>query len=84
MTIYKRKCSECGLCEKNCPMNIKLMDYKKQGKRILSTECILCCTCIDVCPEKAIHMTFKYDHGNKEYLDYNEGKVIEKGKNENK
>ncbi len=70
--IYKKRCTECGLCEANCPMNIKLLDYKKQGKRILSTECILCSTCIDSCPEKAIHMTFKYDFGFQEYLNYQE------------
>ncbi len=84
VAIHKRKCTECGLCEKNCPMNIKLMEYKKQGTRILSTECILCCTCVDICPEKAIHMTFKYDRGFKEYLNYSESKVIEKYNGENK
>lgn len=59
--IQKRKCINCGLCEKKCPMNIRLLDYKKQNKRVLSTECILCNTCADVCPEKAILMIMKID-----------------------
>lgn len=59
--IDPKKCIECKACEKRCPMQIKLMDYKKAGTRILSTECILCQTCESVCPNDAIQMTFKID-----------------------
>jgi ferredoxin-type protein NapH len=67
VSIDPQKCNICGLCEKNCPMGIKLLQYKDENKRVLSTECILCTTCANVCPQKAINMTFKFDFG-KEYL----------------
>ncbi|MDD4048502.1 MAG: 4Fe-4S binding protein [Clostridia bacterium] len=59
--INKDKCIDCGLCEKNCPMNIKLLAYKNANKRICSTECILCATCIDICPKAAVSITNKID-----------------------
>jgi len=59
--FYRKRCTECGLCELKCPMNIKHMEYKNKGTRIFSTECILCCTCIDICPEKALNMKFRFD-----------------------
>ncbi|SHK60449.1 4Fe-4S binding protein [Tepidibacter formicigenes] len=68
--IEKDKCIDCKLCEKNCPMDIKLIDYKNENKRILSTECILCKTCINVCPKKAIRVTKGFDFDFKEKLNY--------------
>ena len=54
-------CDECCICEDNCPMNIKLLEYSSAGKRVLSTECILCDTCKNVCPQNAIRTTQKLD-----------------------
>ncbi|MBI5217619.1 MAG: 4Fe-4S dicluster domain-containing protein [Bacteroidia bacterium] len=48
------KCTECGSCNKNCPMDIDVMSYLKNRKKVTSTECILCDMCVNVCPEKAI------------------------------
>ena len=31
MEIDKNKCVDCGICEKVCPMNIKLLNYKKNS-----------------------------------------------------
>ena len=71
MSIDTDKCNDCQLCEKNCPMGINLLRYKNEGKRILSTECIICSTCANVCPKEAIKMTMKFDKGErKEYLRY--------------
>ncbi len=53
MEIDPEKCTDCGLCEKNCPMNIKLLEYKQANQRILSTECVLCFTCGNVCLQSA-------------------------------
>jgi len=66
--IDNKTCVDCKLCEKNCPMNIKLLTYKNRGQRILSTECILCGTCIHVCPKNSIQVTTKLDCGFKEEI----------------
>jgi polyferredoxin len=71
MRIDPDKCTDCGLCEKHCPMDIKLLDYKKAGQRVLSTECILCQTCANVCPTKAISSNLRqFDIVKKEHLRY--------------
>ncbi len=71
--LYKQKidkglCNECGICEDNCPMDVRLLDYSEEDKRILSTECVLCSTCEYSCPENAIKTTVGFDIGSKEYL----------------
>ncbi|MFZ5944968.1 MAG: 4Fe-4S binding protein [Bacillota bacterium] len=68
--INKDKCNFCGVCEKVCPMNVKLLDYKELDKRVLSTECIICSTCINSCPKRAISITFGLDAGLAERLDF--------------
>lgn len=70
--IDMEKCTDCGLCEKNCLMDIKLLSYAKNGQRILSTECILCDTCVQVCPTSAIGSTFKIDGSFTEHLNFRE------------
>lgn len=70
VAIDDEKCTECGLCEKHCPMDIKLLEYKRAKQRVLSTECISCTTCMNVCPRSAIDMTFKFDVGGQEHLNF--------------
>jgi polyferredoxin len=36
----EEKCTQCGVCNKNCPMDINIMEYVNHGKRVLSTECV--------------------------------------------
>lgn len=62
MEIDKDKCTGCGACEKACPMDIKHLDYASAGKRVMSTECIQCNTCLNVCPKEAITSTNKFDY----------------------
>jgi len=64
----KKKCTQCGTCNKNCPMDINIMEYVYQGKRVLSTECVFCLTCTNVCPEGILESTFRTDVGGKEYI----------------
>ena len=65
------KCIECGLCEEHCPMGIKILKYKNEGKRVLSSECIFCQNCQDICPQEAVDVTVGLDgQYNKEYLYY--------------
>lgn len=53
-------CNDCGICEKNCPMDIPITEYTKKRKRISSTECILCHTCISSCPKKVLGVSFEF------------------------
>ncbi len=64
----REKCTECEACVKMCPMDIQLLDYIRSGQRILSTECMLCQTCITVCAEDALKVSFGLDLGGKERL----------------
>lgn len=69
--IDNEGCIDCKLCEKNCPMDIKLLEYKKSRNRILSTECILCTTCTNICPTKAVSMNLKIDRSKyKNYIKF--------------
>jgi len=64
----KKKCTQCGACNKACPMDINIMAYVNNGERVLSTECIFCLTCTTVCPEGILDDTFKMDIGGKEHI----------------
>jgi polyferredoxin len=62
------KCNYCGACDKICPMDIRITDYIKNGQRILSTECILCFECCNVCVPGALKATWGFDMGKQELL----------------
>jgi ferredoxin-type protein NapH len=64
----KEKCTQCGACNKVCPMDINIMKFVNNGERVLSTECIFCLTCTTVCPEGILDNTFKLDLGGKEHI----------------
>ncbi|MBD3290946.1 4Fe-4S binding protein [candidate division KSB1 bacterium] len=68
--IDRDNCTECTICEKNCPMNINLLSYMRNGKRIVSTECIACQQCVNICPQGVIKYTKNFDVGLKEYLGF--------------
>jgi ferredoxin len=57
------KCTDCGACVKSCPMDIRVSDYIQQGQRVLSTECIVCFECVNVCVKGALDMSFGLDMG---------------------
>jgi polyferredoxin len=62
------KCTDCGACAKVCPMDIRIPEYIQNGQRVLSTECILCLECTNVCPKDALEATFGLDAGNRDLL----------------
>jgi ferredoxin-type protein NapH len=62
------QCNDCDACEKTCPMDIRISDYILGDQRVLSTECTLCQTCITVCPQDALELSFGFDLGGKELL----------------
>ncbi len=51
------KCSSCGLCNKNCPMSLDVKNMV-QTKEMYNSECILCGSCADTCPKKAIKLSW--------------------------
>jgi ferredoxin-type protein NapH len=69
------KCNDCGACEKVCPMDIRITDYIKNGQRVVSTECILCNECENVCVPGALSATWAFDFGRRELLRMRESPV---------
>jgi len=62
------QCNDCGACIKMCPMDIRIPDYILNHERVLSSECSLCQTCIAVCSQDALKLSFGLDMGGKELL----------------
>jgi polyferredoxin len=57
----REKCTECGTCEEYCPMDIGIIDYIREGRRVTSTECVICQACTSVCPQEALQITLGFD-----------------------
>jgi polyferredoxin len=53
LTIKRDICVGCKLCEKKCPMNIKILEASKNGT-LVAPDCLKCGECIAVCPKKAL------------------------------
>ena len=47
-------CVGCGKCRQVCPMNVDMLDPSR--KRENGTECILCMSCVEACPKKAVKL----------------------------
>ncbi|HEY5902785.1 MAG TPA: 4Fe-4S binding protein [Anaerolineales bacterium] len=62
------ECNDCDACEKMCPMDVRISDYILSGQRVLSTECSLCQTCITVCAQDALKLSFGFDMSRKDLL----------------
>lgn len=62
------RCTRCRKCEINCPMDIEVMRYVQEGKKVLSTECVLCLTCTSVCPEEVLGVTMGPSFSSADYL----------------
>ena len=61
-------CTSCGRCAETCPMGIDIPAYVKEGRRVASTECILCLKCVAACPEAALRITAGLDRVRDEHL----------------
>jgi len=62
------RCNDCGACVAMCPMDIDILSYLHEGTRVLSTECMLCQTCVTVCAKDALKVTAGLDRGGRERL----------------
>jgi len=63
-------CNGCRACDRACPMNIRVFDYIDSGKRVLSSECTTCMSCIYACPREALALSMRRDFGCDERLDF--------------
>lgn len=53
----KQKCKDCLKCNEVCPMSLDV--YKMvQAETMKNSECILCGSCVDNCPENVISYSF--------------------------
>jgi polyferredoxin len=53
LSADKNACINCHMCDKSCPMSLKVSEKVQIGK-MDDNECILCGSCVDNCPKKAI------------------------------
>ncbi|MCD4697451.1 MAG: EFR1 family ferrodoxin [Bacteroidales bacterium] len=58
ISIIHSKCTECGICVKNCPVNHLIMEKGKVVEGKIS-ECITCGKCVVNCKLNALEMTGK-------------------------
>lgn len=67
-----QKCTDCGACQRYCPMDIRSVREELNKPKIKNTECILCLTCINICPEKALSLNLLgekiYDGGPRKWM----------------
>lgn len=62
------RCNDCQACTRLCPMDIEVPRYVLNNQRVLSTECSLCQTCITVCAQDALKLSFGFDLGGLDHL----------------
>lgn len=48
LKVDKEECNECGICQKVCPMDVKIFEQTE------SFNCIKCLRCKSACPQRAI------------------------------
>lgn len=60
ITAKQDRCVSCRLCDKACPMGLKVNEYVKEMGEIKCTDCIACGACADVCPNKVLYYSMKY------------------------
>ncbi|MEM2637343.1 MAG: 4Fe-4S binding protein [Candidatus Korarchaeota archaeon] len=52
LKISPARCTRCGLCERICPTDVKILS--KNFEDIRDKYCILCMRCVESCPENAL------------------------------
>ena len=64
-------CRACAsrACSALCPMGIRIPDYVEAGRRVLSSECVVCLQCVAVCPPNTLRLSVGFDLGGVESLE---------------
>ncbi len=57
LKTQEEKCVDCKRCTKNCPMSLDVNGLV-HARTMENTECMLCGTCVDVCPNNVISFSF--------------------------
>ncbi len=55
ITIDKENCSKCGLCVKDCPMNI--LEMTNEGANVKQEVCLFCGHCLAICPKNVVSIS---------------------------
>jgi len=58
LSANKSLCTGCNSCSGACPMGLDVKEMVR-GEQMENTECILCASCTDICPEGAITYGFR-------------------------
>jgi polyferredoxin len=53
----KEACISCKKCTRNCPMSLDV-NGMVQKETMENSECVLCGSCVDVCPKDVIRYSF--------------------------
>jgi len=61
----KENCTDCTACDKACPMSILVSQYILAGRPVSDDECVLCESCVTVCPENTVELALRFDRGGK-------------------
>jgi ferredoxin-type protein NapH len=54
-------CTACGACTKTCPMGVDVAAFISSGRRVRSTECVLCRQCVANCANRACDLSLDFD-----------------------
>jgi NAD-dependent dihydropyrimidine dehydrogenase PreA subunit len=56
--IDRQKCNGCGICDRNCPVDVIQLDHEKKAVCTYPEECWHCGVCRMDCPVNAVRIVF--------------------------
>jgi polyferredoxin len=61
-------CNGCSACTRMCPMDIDILAYVEKDRRVMSSDCIMCATCVAICTKDALKLSVELDGNGENYL----------------